>query len=100
MARIKIEARKLSLVEKCQRGRTVIARSTDNPAVPGNGGALEKFAAANETLERVRAEIAALQTELAMKFSEQEAAARKWNDTLIWLSDVTETSRAAKLRPS
>lgn len=90
MARIKLEARKLSANAKCVEGESILSMSVDNPNVPGNEALALRFREANDRLKQIRVEVAMLESEMKEKMAAQQSAMQEWTTAANALASFTE----------
>ena len=92
MARITVNSNKLPIANKIVKGQNIITSSTGNPKVPGNQAALAAFAAAQEELVRVNAEVVVLRGSLVEKMMVRDDAAANWMARLNGLAAFTASA--------
>lgn len=90
MAIIATNTSRLSVVNKCERGKTIITMSTDNPRVPGNEAALAEFSAVQEELVAANDAVVAAQGALRALLTRRDGIEKKWDRQIAQFAGVTE----------
>ena len=92
MATITTNISGLNVIEKTQKGTTIISMSTDNPLVPGNGPVLTVFTAKQDALATKNAQMILTRELLRQQSAERDAAELEWNEACTKLADFTQTA--------
>ena len=82
----------LNVLQKTEKGANIIAKSTDNPLVPGNAAPLAAFSASQSALLDANAAVIATRETLKQQLAARDAAELDWNDTCTKLADFTQTA--------
>lgn len=90
MAIITTNTSRLPVVDKCQRGATIITLSTDNPNVPGNAEALAAFSAIQDELVAANAAVIAAQSTLRALLAQRDAVEKRWDRGISQFAGITE----------
>jgi hypothetical protein len=92
MAIIVTNTSRLPITDKLVKGQDIITKSTNNPAVPGNGAALTTFSNAQADLQAANADYEASRQNCMQKQAARENALAGWNTALNGLAGVTENA--------
>ena len=92
MATITTNISNLNVLQKTQKGSTVITMSTANPLVPGNGPALAAFTTKQEALATKNAQVLTTRETLRQLTAERDAAEVGWDEEITRLADFTQTA--------
>ncbi len=90
MAIIAMNTAKLSIAQKCVKGREIINMSQGNPNAEGNAAALAAFAAAQAALVEANAAYEQCRQAALQLAAARDEALAVWNQTLTGLAGVTE----------
>ncbi len=96
MGQIALNLRGLTFLEQIGKGADVIAKSTNNPNVPGNADELAKFAATQAALVAANTACEAVRTEARAKTAERKKALAAWKAKLKLLAAKTENVTEGK----
>ena len=94
MAKITINTTNLSVLQKCERGQSIITKSTANPLVPGNTAALAAFSAKQTALVTANAGVVTARETLTQLISVRDAAEAAWDAEITLLAGFTESATA------
>ena len=83
---------RLPVLNKCERGASIITMSTDNPLVPGNAGQLASFSTAQDALVDSNAEVEAVRAKLAEVLARRDAAEQEWDREIALLAVTTQAA--------
>ena len=90
MATIVIKTSRLSVVDKCERGNTIIELSTGNPRVPGNEVPLAAFSEVQAELYAAELAVVGARSQLAALVAKRNEIEKRWDATLSQLAGFTE----------
>jgi len=92
MATIMTKTSRLSVSEKCERGRTIITMSTDNPDVPGNAPFVAAFAEAQDGLAAAELALALLRSSLEEGLIRRDGMEKLWDQRIGQLAGFTQAA--------
>ena len=92
MSQIATNISSLSISQKLDKGANIITKSTNNPAVPGNGPALAAFSATQTALDEATAAVIAMRDSLTLLIVERDQALAAWDAKCTALADFTQTA--------
>lgn len=90
MATITTNISGLNILQKTEKGITLISMGTDNALVPGNAASLAAFSAAQDALFTANADVQATRDTLAHQIALRDAAELDWNDKCTKLATFTQ----------
>ena len=90
MATITTNTSRLPVLNKCERGASIVAKSTDNPLVPGNAAQLAIFSTTQDALVAANAEVEAVRSTLAQVLASRDVAEQKWDGEVAQLAVLTQ----------
>jgi hypothetical protein len=96
MAIITTNTSRLSVVEKCERGTTIITMSTDNPNVPGNAPLLAEFSAVQDELYAAELAVMSARQTLAQMVIARDAVEKRWDGKIAQLAGFTQAATGGK----
>ncbi len=89
MSTITTNTSRLPVMQKCQRGATVITMSTDNPRVPGNASALAAFSAIQDELVSASLAVEIAQNALRESLLRRNGVEKRWDRGISRLAAIT-----------
>ena len=97
MAIITTNTSRLPVIEKCERGQTIIRMGTDNPLVPGNAAALAAFAAVQEELVAANAAVLVARAALNQMVSVRDGIEKRWDGQISQLASATQVATGGEV---
>ena len=82
---------RLPIVDKLLQGAVIIAKSTDNPDVPGNEAAVTRLAAAQAAFAAANAAFESIRLQAKELLSARDNAVAEWNSAINSLAALTES---------
>ena len=92
MATITTNISGLNILQKTEKGLTLISMGTGNVLVPGNGPCLAAFSTAQTALLAANADVQATRDALTHQIALRDAAELDWNDKCTKLASFTQTA--------
>lgn len=82
----------LNVIQKTEKGATLISMGTSNPLVPGNGPCLAAFSTSQAALIAANAAVQALRDALTHEIAIRDGTELVWNEQCTKLADYTQTA--------
>lgn len=92
MSKITTNTSKLNVLQKCEKGASIITQSTGNPLVPGNAVPLAAFSDAQTELVDANAAVVTARETLATLIARRNTAETTWEGQVALLAAFTESA--------
>lgn len=92
MATITTNTSNLNVLQKCEKGQSIITKSTANPLVPGNTAALASFSTKQTALVAGNAAVVTARETLTQLITQRNAGEDAWDSEVALLASFTESA--------
>ena len=92
MSKITTNTSNLNVLQKCEKGQSIITKSTANPLVPGNTAALASFSTKQAALVAANAAVVVARETLSQLIIQRNTAEVGWDSEVALLASFTESA--------